>query len=167
MGCRCLQNVCPSEPFRRVTEGARIQDTLTGGQTKTRPCFHPVHQLPWGSRARTAVGKCISSLERVWEFYPHCNSHWNGIRIGAAIRCSIILTPRFLEVEKPSPVLASTLNIPSSFSGQLHWKQLESSSPRSVPPITSMCPLSNSVIWPLGKHSPGGPWRMPAFFGGV
>lgn len=34
----------------------------------------------------------------------------------------------------------------------------------TLPPITSMCPLSRSVIWSLGKHSPPGLWRMPAFF---
>lgn len=97
-------------------------------------------------------------------FTQHCNSHLNRIIIGTAIQDSIILTPRFVEVKKPSQVLASTLNIPYSFSGQLHWKQLEFNSPHPVPPITSMCPLSKSVIWSLGKHSPRGPWRRPAFF---
>lgn len=97
-------------------------------------------------------------------FTQHCNSHLNRIIIGAAIQDSIILTPRFVEVKKPSQVLASTLNIPYSFSGRLHWKQLEFNSPHPVPPITSMCPLSKSVIWSPGKHSLRGPWRRPAFF---
>lgn len=80
----------------------------------------------------------------------HSDSHLKRIIIGAVIQYSIILTLGFVEVKKPSPMLASTINIPYSFSGQLQWKQLEFNSLHSVPPITSMCPLRMSVIWSGG-----------------
>ena len=98
-------------------------------------------------------------FKMVWEFFffpQHSNSPLNRIIIGAVIQDSIILTLRFVEVKDPSQMLASTLNIPYSFSGQLEWKQLEFNSPHSVLPITSMCPsLQRSVIWSPGKHSSG------------
>lgn len=127
-----------------VPKEVRTQDA----GDKNRECFHPVDKLSWGYSNRTVVGKCINYFKngvRVFFSPQHSNSPLNRIIIGAVIQNSIILTLRFVEVKDPSQMLASTLNIPYSFSGQLQWKQLEFNSPHSVLPITSMCPLYRGV----------------------
>lgn len=71
MECQGLQNVCHSGPSQRVTKEVSIQDTLTRGQTKTRPCFQSADQLHWGHSNRTVVGKGISHLENGVRVLPH------------------------------------------------------------------------------------------------
>lgn len=95
-------------------------------------------------------------LKRCVSFSQHSNSHLNRIIIGAVIPYFIILTLGFVEVKKPSQMLATIVNMPCSFSGQLQWKQLEfNSSPLGPTNYLNVPSLKMSVIWPGGRHSSG------------
>lgn len=101
-------------------------------------------------------------------FSQHSNSHLNRIIIGVVIQYFIILTLRFVEVKKPSQMLATIVNIPCSFSGQLQWKQLGfNSSPIGPTNYLNVPSLKMSVIWPGGRHSSrslGGAKQILHFF---